>query len=108
MNLFMNVSVETCRDLLFIIEIQTASELHMDSSLRQVHLFASLQLLVIVSLPLLSRFFSIIFVGLTLFFPPLHKIMLYMNQFHILYLLPTGTLEMESKNHTVTNSVSGI
>src|SRR4051812_44714552 len=36
MNLFMNVSVETCRDLLFIIDIQIVSELHMDSSLRQV------------------------------------------------------------------------
>ena len=42
MNLFMNVSVETCQALLFIIDIQTVSELHMGSSLRQV--YASLKL----------------------------------------------------------------
>jgi hypothetical protein len=61
MNLFMNVSVETCRDLLFIIDFRIASELHMDSSLRHVHLFASLQLFIIVALHVLSRSFSIVF-----------------------------------------------
>jgi hypothetical protein len=34
--------------------------------------------------------------------------MLYMDHFHVSSLLLIGTLEMESKNHTVTNSVSGI
>lgn len=43
MNLFMNVSVETCQGLLSIIDIRTASELHMGSSSRQE--YASLKLL---------------------------------------------------------------
>lgn len=55
MNLFMNVSVETCRVLQFIIDIRIARELRMGSSLRQVQLFASLQLLRTFSLHVLSR-----------------------------------------------------
>jgi len=61
MNLFMNVSVETCRDLLCIPGNEIASELHMGSSLRQVHQFASFKLLIIVPLHVLSRSLSIVF-----------------------------------------------
>lgn len=41
MKLFMNVSVGICQGSLFIIDIQTASELHMGSSSRQVYSFAA-------------------------------------------------------------------
>jgi len=60
MNLFMNVSVETCWDFLCILGIKIASELHMGSSLRQVHLFARFKLLISVPCmrcPDLSQFF---------------------------------------------------